>query len=521
MVKPMATQPRRAASFTLPVTAEQGGWPFDSVSLSLSFKMSGIWPAYFPATASRKPSGAAYALQPASMASWMWYSGSYPAGLGAKERAGPCSKPWSTGRMTIFPEPASRPWLSRRAMLVLVPGLSEGYQLRISRTRAVNSMSASRNRSAARLPAARRKVQETPCPPCREPGGRTAPRREGAGAGRWGRADRWPDFLFHAELAERAEVSWLTESYAGERSEIEPKPLRPLRALRETVIVARVARGSGGDGVGFDLDQHGGVDERLDLDHGGGGRAGGEEFAVGAPVLLPAGDVGHEHAGAHDAGPVGAELAQGALDQLQAAARLRVSVAGRVHALAGVVHRGGARHVDVLAGAQRAAVADLRLPRCFRERALEVHRLTSGTGPPRRRARRSSRGCGIPASAPAALHAPRRARAASPASSPASPWRATPAAAPARRARRPGRDPAPGASTRAPESDRRAAGRERQRRPAHPPDTGAAGPRAAAPGARRRGPGPRRRRRAPRSPSGPGAGASPRRWTRASGPARR
>src|SRR6266849_6075888 len=144
MVKPMATQPSRAASFTLPVTAEQGGWPLDSVSLSLSFKMSGICPAYFPATASRNPSGAAYALQPASMASWMWYSGSYPAGFGANERAGPCSNPWSTGRMTIFPEPASRPWLSIRARFVLVPGLSEGYQLRISRTRAVNSMSASR-----------------------------------------------------------------------------------------------------------------------------------------------------------------------------------------------------------------------------------------------------------------------------------------------------------------------------------------------------------------------------------------
>src|SRR5712691_12079211 len=74
--------------------------------------------------------------------------------------------------MTIFPEPASRPWLSMRAMLVLVPGLAEGYQLRISRTRAVNSMSASRDRRAARLPAARRKVQGTPCPPCREAGGR-------------------------------------------------------------------------------------------------------------------------------------------------------------------------------------------------------------------------------------------------------------------------------------------------------------------------------------------------------------
>src|SRR5713101_146811 len=181
MVNPMATQPSRAASFTLPVTAEQGGWPFESVSLLLSFRMSGICPAYFPATASRKPSGAAYALQPASMASWMWDSGSYPAGLGPKEREGPCSKPWSTGRMTIFPEPASRPWLSMRAMLVLVPGLSEGYQLRISRTRAVNSMSASRSRRAVRLPAASRRVQGTPCPPCREASGRTAPWRGGCG----------------------------------------------------------------------------------------------------------------------------------------------------------------------------------------------------------------------------------------------------------------------------------------------------------------------------------------------------
>src|SRR5437868_5795802 len=140
MVKPIAAQPSRAASFTLPVMAEQGGWPLESVSLLLSFRMSGIWPANFPATAARKPRGAAYALQPASMASWMWYSGSYPAGLGANERDGPCSNPWSTGRMTIFPEPASRPWLSIRARFVLVPGLSEGYQLRISRTRAVNSM---------------------------------------------------------------------------------------------------------------------------------------------------------------------------------------------------------------------------------------------------------------------------------------------------------------------------------------------------------------------------------------------
>ncbi len=76
MVNPIAVQPRRAASLTPPVTAEQGGWPLESVSLLFSLRISGIWPAYLPATASRKPSGAAYALQPASMASWMWYSGS-------------------------------------------------------------------------------------------------------------------------------------------------------------------------------------------------------------------------------------------------------------------------------------------------------------------------------------------------------------------------------------------------------------------------------------------------------------
>src|ERR1700730_18988573 len=42
--------------------------------------------------------------------------------------------------MTNFPVPARRPWLSSRARLVLVPGLSEGYQLRISRTRDVVSI---------------------------------------------------------------------------------------------------------------------------------------------------------------------------------------------------------------------------------------------------------------------------------------------------------------------------------------------------------------------------------------------
>src|SRR5207247_4153714 len=57
--------------------------------------------------------------------------------LGAKERAGPCSKPWSTGRITNRPLPARRPWFIRRARLASVPGLSLPYQLRISRTRSL------------------------------------------------------------------------------------------------------------------------------------------------------------------------------------------------------------------------------------------------------------------------------------------------------------------------------------------------------------------------------------------------
>src|SRR6059036_2540722 len=39
--------------------------------------------------------------------------------------------------MTSFPVPASAPWFKRRAMFVLVPGLSDPYQERISRTRSV------------------------------------------------------------------------------------------------------------------------------------------------------------------------------------------------------------------------------------------------------------------------------------------------------------------------------------------------------------------------------------------------
>src|SRR5215468_5292045 len=140
MVYPIATHPSRIASRTLPVTALSGACPFDRVSELLSFRIKGICPANFPAIASMKPSGAAYALQPESIASWTWYSGSYAGGFGANDRAGPCSNPWSTGRITSLPVPARRPCVNSRYRFASVPGLSEGYQLRISRTRDVFSM---------------------------------------------------------------------------------------------------------------------------------------------------------------------------------------------------------------------------------------------------------------------------------------------------------------------------------------------------------------------------------------------
>ena len=58
-------------------------------------------------------------------------------GLTAKLRPGPCSKPWSTGRMTILPVPPSRPCIRMRARLALVPGLSDSYLSRIALTAGV------------------------------------------------------------------------------------------------------------------------------------------------------------------------------------------------------------------------------------------------------------------------------------------------------------------------------------------------------------------------------------------------
>ena len=59
MVKPTATQPRRRASFTEPVTAESGSFSSWSTSWLFILRIRGISPANSAAPASRKPSGAA------------------------------------------------------------------------------------------------------------------------------------------------------------------------------------------------------------------------------------------------------------------------------------------------------------------------------------------------------------------------------------------------------------------------------------------------------------------------------
>ena len=55
----IAAQPSRSASATLPVSAEMGSLLFASVSLLLTFRISGMSPANSAAPASMKPSGAA------------------------------------------------------------------------------------------------------------------------------------------------------------------------------------------------------------------------------------------------------------------------------------------------------------------------------------------------------------------------------------------------------------------------------------------------------------------------------
>ena len=72
MVYPIAEAPICSASATEAFTDGTGSGPPYSESGLFSFRISGNRPANSTAPACRKPSGAAWALQPASRASWKW-----------------------------------------------------------------------------------------------------------------------------------------------------------------------------------------------------------------------------------------------------------------------------------------------------------------------------------------------------------------------------------------------------------------------------------------------------------------
>ena len=57
-----------------------------------------------------------------------------------KDLIGPCSKPWSTGKITNFPVPANFPDISNLLMFPKVPGFSEEYHDNISDTFLVSVM---------------------------------------------------------------------------------------------------------------------------------------------------------------------------------------------------------------------------------------------------------------------------------------------------------------------------------------------------------------------------------------------
>jgi hypothetical protein len=67
---------------------------------------------------SRKPLGRRVGVAARLEGQFEVIAGVVARGFGAKERAGPCSKPWSTGRMTNLPVPARRPVFIMRARFV-------------------------------------------------------------------------------------------------------------------------------------------------------------------------------------------------------------------------------------------------------------------------------------------------------------------------------------------------------------------------------------------------------------------
>src|SRR5450755_2493040 len=116
----------------------------------------------------------------------------------------------------------------------------------------------------------------------------------------------------------------------------------------------------GAVGDGLHLDEHPGVHQPGNLDHGGRGHRVPERVMVRPAVLLPAGDVGDEDPGTHHVGEAQAQLCQSIRHVPQRLSGLRARVILmdelRTH------DRGAAGHEHVVPGRHRPAVPDDRLP---------------------------------------------------------------------------------------------------------------------------------------------------------------
>ena len=86
------------------------------------------------------------------------------------------------------------------------------------------------------------------------------------------------------------------------------------------------------DRIGFDLDEHFRVDERVDLHHHRRWRMRAEGFGVGLAELLPARDVGDEHASADYVLESGAQFGESAGDDLDTAPCLAFTISRRMDA---------------------------------------------------------------------------------------------------------------------------------------------------------------------------------------------
>jgi len=145
-------------------------------------------------------------------------------------------------------------------------------------------------------------------------------------------------------------------------------------------------------GVGFDFDQHVGVDQFADFDHGGGGHDSFEELAVGAAGFFPARDVGDEHSCADDVFERCSGFFESGLDVADRLHGLGVHVAFADDLAVGA-GGGGAGHVDVPAYADGARIAYDGFPLCSGGDVEPGHKTLSHAKTQRRQVTYEVRSC--------------------------------------------------------------------------------------------------------------------------------